>query len=54
MIQDIIDALPAAAEQLSNLLTFLFTSQIAIIVVPFLLIDLIALVLLVFRGRDDA
>lgn len=52
-MQDIIDALPAAAAQLSDMIGLLFSSGIALIVVPLILIELIMLVFKVVRGHDD-
>lgn len=51
-MQQIFDALPLAAEQVSNLITLTFTSGIALIVIPFILIELISLVYKVVRGHD--
>lgn len=46
-MQDIINAFPDAAVQLSDMITVLFSSGIALIIVPIVLIELIVLV---FRG----
>lgn len=51
-MQQIIDAFPAAAAELSDLITLSFTSGIAYIVVPLILIELIVLVFQVVRGHE--
>lgn len=51
-MQNIIDSLPDAATQLSNLIELAFSSGIALVVVPLILIELIVLVFQVVRGRD--
>lgn len=52
-MQEIFDALPAAASQLSDIINDLFTSGVALIVVPFIFIELVVLVFKVVRGHDD-
>lgn len=49
-MEDIINALPDAAVQLSNMVTAMFTSGVALIIVPFVLIELVVLVFSVVRG----
>lgn len=51
-MQDIFDALPAAASQLSDFIDLLFSSGIALIVVPFIFIELLAFVYKMMRGRN--
>lgn len=51
-MQQIFDALPAAAAEVSDLIDLTFSSGIALIVVPFILIELIGLVYKVVRGHD--
>jgi hypothetical protein len=46
----ILNALPSAAETVSDLLSQLFSSGIGLIVVPFLLIELVILVFKTVRG----
>lgn len=49
-MQDILDAFPDAAIQVSTMITALFTSGLGYIVVPFLLFELIVLVFAAVRG----
>lgn len=49
-MEDIINAFPEAATQISNMVSALFASGIATIIVPFVLVELIVLVFGVIRG----
>ncbi len=51
-MQDILNALPEAATQVSAMITSLFSSGIGLIVVPFLLVEGIILVYQVLKGKD--
>lgn len=51
-MQDIIDAFPEAAIQISNMITALFASGLGYIVVPFIFVELAVLVFRGVRGRD--
>lgn len=52
-MQNIFDALPDAASQLSDIITLTFTSGIAWLIVPFVFVELVILVFHVVRGRRD-
>lgn len=51
-MQDIINAFPEAAGQVSDMISALFSSGVALIIVPFVLIELVVLVLKGVRGND--
>lgn len=51
-MEAILDAFPDAALQISNMISALFASGVAIIIVPFVLIELIVLVFKVVRGKQ--
>lgn len=49
-MEEIINAFPGAASEASDMVSLLFSSGIAIIIVPFVLVELIVLVFKVVRG----
>lgn len=51
-MQDIINAFPDAAVQVSNMITALFESGIALIIVPFVFIEAVILVFKAIRGKN--
>lgn len=52
-MENIINALPEAAVQLSNMISAIFASGVGFIIVPFVFIELVVLVFRVVRGKND-
>lgn len=52
-MQDIVNALPDAAIQVSNMITAMFESGVAWIIAPFVFIELAVLVFRSVRGKSD-
>lgn len=52
-MQDIINAFPDAAFQISNMVSALFSSGLGYIIVPFVFLELAFMVFKAFRAKND-